>query len=154
MRILAAACGAALALGACSRKAETASAPPESAPAAATTRSASGPVVDRAEIAPDTLWIELLGVWAPEGACGDVARAWRIEANAFHLNEMHCAVRSLVLSKAGVEASAGCVVEGFDDGATHVYDFTRPKDGKLEIVQVSNGAKYESLSLCPDAPVR
>lgn len=152
-RLLLASVAAFVGASACSKKAEPASGAAHEAPVSPT-QTTSGPVVDKAEIAPDTLWIELLGVWAPEGACGDIAQTWRIEAKAFHLNEMHCTVRSLALSRTGVAANAGCVVEGFDDGAAHVYEFTRPKDGKLQIFQVSNGAKFESLTLCPDAPAR
>lgn len=128
---------AALALAACGQKDKSPSAAP-SADAAVAGASA------------DSAWIELGGSWAPEGKCGDPTAEWRVEAQAFHHYEMHCAVKSLAMLANGVRATAGCSVEGDDDGVDDVYSFLRQDDATLDIVQEANGARYEGLVACTE----
>jgi hypothetical protein len=142
----------AAASAACGGEKKAAKAPAADAPttAAASQPTVSGPASDDAEASADTAWIELMGEWAPEGACGDYMRMWIIEASAFHLYEMHCAVGSIALDGDGVRAVADCTVEGDDDGVDDVYTFERRKDATLTISQIANGAKTEGLVACSD----
>lgn len=146
---------AAAALAACGAKKDAGenAAAREAAPAAAPAEvqpSNSGPAVDAAEISADTAWIELMGEWAPKDACGDVARKWIIEASAFHLFEMHCAVKSIELAGNGVKALAACSIEGDDDGVDDAYTFARQKDATLTVTQHANGAQTEGLVPCSE----
>lgn len=141
---------AAVALAACGAKNKAQEAEAAGAPAAASQPTVSGPPSDDAEASADTAWIELLGVWAPKDSCGDDAQKWIIEAQAFHLYEMHCAVNSIALAENGVRAVGDCSVEGDDDGVDDVYTFTRQKDATLTITAEANGAKTEGLVPCSD----
>lgn len=95
-------------------------------------------------------WVELMGVWAPAGACGDYAQEWRIEGEAFHLHEMHCKVERLELLQNGVRAIAHCSVEGDDDRVEDVFKFIRRADATLSIVNEANEAKTDGLQMCGD----
>lgn len=93
-------------------------------------------------------WIEMTGVWAPAGACGDYRREWRLEAGAFHHHEMHCAVDRLELLQNGVRALAQCSVEGDDDGTEDAVKFVRRPDFTLSIIDESNDAAADHLVAC------
>lgn len=110
----------------------------------------SGPPSEEAEASADTAWIELMGEWAPKGACADDTQKWIVEARAFHHYEMHCAVASIELLENGVKASADCSVEGDNDGVPDVFDFIRRPDATLTVVQTANGAKTEGLVPCSE----
>ena len=97
---------------------------------------------------PDSAWVEMMGVWAESGRCGDDLGRWIIEGEAFHLYEMHCAVEKLELLRNGVKATAQCTVEGDNDGVADIYWFLRQGDGSLSIVQDDNAAMTTGLFLC------
>lgn len=140
---------AAAAIAACGKKeAADAAAPREAAVISQPTF--SGPPSEEAEASADTAWIELMGEWAPKGACADDTQKWIVEARAFHHYEMHCAVASIELLENGVKASADCSVEGDNDGVPDVFDFIRRPDATLTVVQTANGAKTEGLVPCSE----
>jgi hypothetical protein len=93
-------------------------------------------------------WVELTGVWAPEGACGDAEREWRIEAEAFHLRETHCKIERLELLRNGVRAIAHCAVEGDDDRIEDAFKFVRREDFTLSIINEANDAATDGLVPC------
>ena len=98
-------------------------------------------------------WIEMNGVWAPAGGCGDYAREWRLEAEAFHRHEMHCAIVRLEMLQNGVRALAQCSVEGDDDGVEDAFKFVRRPDFTLSIINEANGFAEDGLGVCgEDAP--
>lgn len=138
-----------LALTACEKKADGPAA--ESAPTADAGRSSSpldDPAAAPIEGEPDSAWIELMGAWAETGRCDDDLGRWIIEAEAFHLYEMHCPVDKLELLRNGVKATAQCTAEGYNDGVADVFWFLRQGDGSLTIVQGANGAMTTGLFLC------
>jgi hypothetical protein len=135
-----------LALAACGKK-------PDQGEAAS--NAAAPSAVETTEIAPAetpsdarAYWAELQGVWAETGRCGDDLTRWIIEADAFHLYEMHCAVEKLTAIPGGVRASAECAIEGDNDGAPDHFAFQRQADGSLSIVQEANNAMTPGLFLC------
>jgi hypothetical protein len=93
-------------------------------------------------------WIEMTGVWAPEGACGDYTQEWRLEPEAFHLHEMHCKIERLEMLANGVRAIAQCAVEGDDDGVEDVYNFVRRPDYSLSIINEASEAATDGLRMC------
>jgi hypothetical protein len=95
-------------------------------------------------------WVEMMGVWAPAGACGDYTQEWRIEGEAFHLHEMHCKIERLELLQNGVRAIAHCSVEGDDDRVEDAFKFIRRPDATLSIVNEANEAKTDGLQMCGD----
>ena len=95
-------------------------------------------------------WVEMMGVWAPVGACGDYTKEWRIEGEAFHLHEMHCVVHRLELLQNGVRAVAQCSVEGDDDRVEDVFKFVRREDATLSIINEANEAATDGLMMCGD----
>lgn len=97
---------------------------------------------------PASAWIEMTGVWAPEGACGDYTQEWRIEPEAFHRHEMHCGVVRLEMLANGVRAVAHCSVEGDDDRVEDVFDFVRRPDNTLSIRNEANEATTDGLKMC------
>lgn len=144
-----------LALSACEKKPAAPAA--EDGPTAETTSEGSAPETDAPfsdpaatpiEGDPASAWVELMGVWAETGRCEDDLGRWIIEAEAFHLFEMHCAVEKLDLLQNGVKATAQCTVEGDNDGTADVYWFLRQGDGSLTIVQEANDAMTAGLFLC------
>lgn len=137
---------AAAALAACGKTEDSAAGGKIAGPAAAP--ALSDPAAQPIEGEPDSAWIELMGAWAAAGRCGDDAARWIIEAEAFHLYEMHCAVEKLELLRNGVKATAQCSVEGDDDGVADVFYFIRRQDASLTIVQAANGATTDGLFLC------
>lgn len=142
---------AAAALAACSAK-ETKTKAEAAADAApkASQPAASGPADDKAESSADTAWIELLGRWAPKGACADETQAWKISAAEFDIYETHCAVTSIELIEGGVKAISDCSVEGDNDGAPDLFEFKRQPDATLTIVNGANGARTEGLVPCSE----
>lgn len=140
---------AAAALAACGEKTAAPDATPKAA-SAGPQPTRSGPAVDTAEASAETAWIELMGGWAPKEACADYRQKWIIEANAFHLHELHCAVGSIELAGNGVKAAAECSIEGYNDGVVDIYIFERRKDATLTILQHAGDAKTESLVPCPE----
>ena len=98
----------------------------------------------------DSEWIELIGVWAPEGQCGDAAKEWRLEPQAFHLNETHCRIDRLELIKGGVRAVAQCSVEGDDDHIPDVFKFVRRPDFTLSVINEANDAATDGLVACAE----
>jgi len=95
-------------------------------------------------------WIELMGAWAPAGACGDVAQEWRIDAEFFQRGEMFCRIEKLELIKGGVRAISQCVVEGDDDHVADVFQFVRRPDYTLSVVNEANDAATDGLVACSD----
>ena len=93
-------------------------------------------------------WIEMTGVWAPEGQCGDTTHEWRLEPEAFHRHEMHCAISRLELLQNGVRVIAHCSVEGDDDRVEDAFKFIRRADYTLSIVSEANGAETDGLAPC------
>lgn len=127
----------------------------EAAPAPVSAPADQDPLADPAaqplEGEPDSAWIELMGVWAETGRCGDDTGRWIIEGDAFHLFETHCAVDRLELLQNGVKATAQCSVEGDDDGVADVYWFLRQGDGSLTVVQDFNKAMTTGLFPCEES---
>lgn len=140
---------AAAAIAACGKKEAADAASPREAQATSQP-TFSGPPSEEAEASADTAWIELMGEWAPKGACDDAMQKWIVEARAFHHHEMHCDVASIELLENGVKASADCSVEGDNDGVPDVFDFMRRADATLTVVQTANGAKTEGLVPCSE----
>ena len=136
-----------LALAACGKKE---AAPAEAAPDGLAEE--ASPLADPAaapiEGDPASAWVELMGVWAERGRCEDDLGRWIIEAEAFHLYEMHCAIEKLDLLQNGVKATAQCTIEGDNDGVADVYWFLRQGDASLTIVQEANNAMTTGLFLC------
>lgn len=137
------------ALAACTKKEEVPVAPssdknPTVAEEPAPVDAAARPI----EGDPASAWVELMGVWAPPGACDDDLQRWVIEAEAFHLYEMHCPIKSLELLQNGVRAKSDCVAEGFDDGVEDVFSFVRREDATLSIIMEANGAANDGLVAC------
>lgn len=124
------------------------------APAAATDVAAAGspetadPAAEPIEGDASSAWIEMTGVWAQTGRCGDYTQEWRLEPEAFHHHEMHCAIARLELLANGARALAQCSVEGDDDGVEDAYQFLRQGDASLTIVQEANGAETTGLFMC------
>lgn len=138
---------AALALASCGKN-ESADAGASGPDAAAEASPLSDPAAQPIKGEPDSAWIELMGAWAETGRCDDDLGRWVIEAEAFHLYEMHCPVDKLELLRNGVKATAQCTVEGDNDGVADVFWFLRQGDGSLTIVQDANGAMTTGLFLC------
>ncbi|NWG93348.1 MAG: hypothetical protein HXY21_12730 [Parvularculaceae bacterium] len=143
------------ALCACAKHEEAATAPVE--PAARETAPSGGAASAPLDAAaqpidgdPASAWIEMTGVWAPAGACGDYAQEWRIEAGAFHLHEMHCEIERLELLRNGVRAIAHCSVEGDDDRVEDAFKFVRRPDYTLSIVNEANDSVTDGLTACGD----
>lgn len=136
---------AALSLIACAEKAEPTTAAETAAPA-----TPSDPATPLAGD-PASAWVELIGAWAQPGGCGDDMGKWIIEAEAFHLYEMHCPVERLELFQNGVRATSNCSVEGSDDRVEDVFSFMRQPDATLTIVNENNGARTEGLAACDDS---
>ncbi len=120
-------------LAACEKAAPTASSDPAAAPIEGDASSA---------------WVEMMGVWAPSGACGDYAKEWRIEGEAFHLHEMHCSIERLELLQNGVRAIAHCSVEGDDDRVEDAFKFVRRENATLSIINEANEAATDGLEMC------
>lgn len=137
----------ALVLAACGKK-ESAGAGADGPDAVAEASPLSDPAAQPLDGDPDSAWIELMGAWAETGRCDDDLGRWVIEAEAFHLYEMHCPVDKLELLRNGVKATAQCTVEGYNDGVADVFWFLRQGDGSLTIVQEANGAMTTGLFLC------
>jgi hypothetical protein len=135
------------ALIACGKEAATSS---ESAAAPKAPEPSADPAAAPIEGEADSAWIELMGVWAPTGACQVDRERWIIEAERFSLYEMHCAIESLQLLQNGVRATAQCAVEGDDDGLPDIFSFLRQGDGSLTVVQEANGAMTTGLFPCED----
>ena len=93
-------------------------------------------------------WVEMMGVWAPEGACGDYTKEWRLEGEAFHLHEMHCKIERLEMLANGVRAVAQCTVEGDDDRVEDAFKFIRRPDYSLSIINEANEAATDGLQMC------
>lgn len=117
---------------------------------AACARKEDAPADPAALIAGDasSAWIEMMGIWAPPGGCGDATIEWRIEAEAFHQYEAHCAVGRLELLQNGVRAIAHCSIEGDDDGVEDAFKFVRREDATLTIINEANGAETTGLAPC------
>lgn len=139
---------AALAFGAlagCDRLAGGAS---KSEPAPATSDPVTATASTRGQA--DSEWIEMTGVWAPEGQCGDYAEEWRLEPQAFHHHEMHCRINQLELIQNGVRAIAQCTVEGDDDQVPDAFKFVRRPDFTLSIINEENDAAANGLIACSE----
>lgn len=93
-------------------------------------------------------WIEMTGVWAPAGQCGDYAQEWRIEPDAFHLHEMHCKIERLEMLRNGVRALAHCSVEGDDDRVEDAFKFVRRADATLSVINETSEASTDGLNMC------
>jgi hypothetical protein len=137
------------ALAACAKKEEV----PAAATPAAAPPAAEGPApVDAAAQPiggdPASAWVEMIGVWAPEGGCGDYTQEWRLEAEAFHLHETHCKIERLEMLANGVRAIARCSVEGDDDRVEDVFSFVRRENATLSIIIEANGAANDGLVAC------
>lgn len=133
------------ALAACEQSTIAPTTPAESASADA----AAQPIEGDASSA----WIEMTGVWAPEGACGDYTQEWRLEPEAFHRHETHCRIERLEMLANGVRAIAQCSVEGDDDRVEDAYNFIRRPDYSLSIVDETNEAATDGLQMCSDRSV-
>lgn len=120
----------------------------------APTSAEKAPAADRAaeplEGDASSAWVEMMGVWAPAGACGDYTKEWRLEGEAFHLHEMHCSIARLELLQNGVRAIAHCSVEGDDDRVEDVFKFVRREDATLSIINEANEAVTDGLQMCGD----
>jgi hypothetical protein len=127
-----------MALGGCDRL------PSAQAPAEKTQDAAAAPI----EGDPASAWIEMTGAWARKGGCGDYTQEWRLEAEAFHLHEMHCKIERLEMLANGVRAVAHCSVEGDDDRVEDVFDFVRRPDFTLSISNEANEATTDGLVAC------
>ena len=95
-------------------------------------------------------WVEMTGVWAPDGACGDATREWRLEAETFHLHEMHCKIERLEMLRNGVRAVAHCSVEGDDDRIEDAFKFVRRPDFTLSVINEANDAATDGLVACDE----
>ncbi|MEK7264687.1 MAG: hypothetical protein AAB227_01185 [Pseudomonadota bacterium] len=93
-------------------------------------------------------WVELMGVWAADGACGDYRQEWRLDGEAFHQNEMHCKIERLELLQNGVRAVAQCAIEGDDDQVVDVFKFVRRADATLSIINEANETATDGLLMC------
>lgn len=147
--LLMAAC---IAMAACEKKpaappataeASTADAPPATDKKTAADSAARGVEGDAASV-----WVEMIGMWAPEGACGDHTREWRLESEAFHLYETHCEIARLEMLANGVRAVAHCSVEGDDDRVEDAFKFVRRADATLSVINEANEAATDGLQLC------
>jgi hypothetical protein len=138
-------------VAACERKVAAPAAVPEETGAPGAEGSApSDAAAQPIEGDPASAWVEMMGVWAPEGACGDATREWRIEAEAFHLHETHCEIERLELLQNGVRAIAHCAVEGDDDRVEDAFKFVRRPDYTLSIINEANDAATDGLLMCGD----
>lgn len=99
---------------------------------------------------PASAWIEMTGVWAEEGGCGDYTREWRLEPEVFHHHEMHCKIERLQMLQNGVRTEGHCSVEGDDDGVIDAFKFVRRPDFSLSIINEANEAATDGLFLCGD----
>lgn len=140
MKRLAMAIAALTALAGCDRIGAAVGAAPANSEPAADAAAAAGEA--------DSEWIEMNGVWAPAGACGDVTKEWRLEPQSFHLHEMHCRIEQLDLIEGGVRAVAQCAVEGDDDQIPDEFRFIRRADASLSIVNDANEAATDGLVAC------
>ncbi|NWG72672.1 MAG: hypothetical protein HXY23_13860 [Parvularculaceae bacterium] len=142
--------GALAALAACGNNDGSADA--VSAPSAESGASKVSPLDDPAaepiEGDASSAWVEMMGVWAETGRCADDTGRWIIEAEAFHLYEMHCAIEKLDLLKNGVKATAQCTIEGDNDGVADVYYFLRQGDGSITIAAEGSMSMNAGLFLC------
>jgi hypothetical protein len=96
-------------------------------------------------------WVELMGAWAPDGACGDPEREWIIDAEAFHRHEAHCRISRLELLQNGVRAIAHCSIEGDDDRAEEAFKFLRRPDASLSVIIEANDAVIDGLKMCGES---
>jgi hypothetical protein len=88
-------------------------------------------------------YVEVLGVWAQRGACGDRDAEWAIDESAFGLGAMNCSVETLETTGEGVRAGARC-----DGRALEHVEFVRENDATLTIFLESSRAMYSGLERC------
>lgn len=95
-----------------------------------------------AAVRADAAWGGLIGLWAPEGACGDDARALHLEENAFQLRAARCSIVRLEMIEDGVRAITQCTLGGKDDRIVDNFKFIeKGPDGLTMINEANDGVK-------------